>query len=169
LQRALEEVEKIASPVTRIAGREIVPAFADEAAARGFDAIKELTGFHLPYPIGRKPDGDLLLVPIKPSFVLIEDGKLIPVFLVGWATLRLDDYQKQLVSSIIARSILTHQSFIDSDAEILCFPRIKRTRTRSPRSWRAKTYDILSEAELTAQFETYSAALRQVILRLQGE
>jgi hypothetical protein len=169
LGRATELIDQISRPVTRIAAREIIPAFAHEAGRRNFEAVPELRGFEIPYPIGRNPDGKLMLVPIRPTFVLIENEKLRPVFMVGWATLKLDDYQKQLISSIICRSLLTHQNFLDSDAEILCFPRIKGTKVRQTQTWTARAYDILSEDNLREQFERYSTALQQVIRRLRGE
>jgi hypothetical protein len=166
---ALRQAVDIPAPITRLAAQEIIPAFAREAELRKFEAARELGGFELPYPIGRGPDGNLMLVPIRPSFVLIEGDRLKPVFLIGWATLNLDDYQKQLISSIIFRSLLTHQYFLGSDAEMLCFPRIRGTKERYPRSWTARSYDTLSEGQLTEQFDRYSLALQQVIRRLRGE
>ena len=169
LKEALEQAGRISSPVTKKAAREVIPAFARESEARGFEAARDLAGFEVLYPIGRSPEGKLLLVPIRPTFVLIEKEKLKPVFLVAWATLNLDDYQKQLISSIIGRSLLTHQTFIGCDAEILGFPRIRTTRERYPRSWMAKEYDSLSDEQLSEQFDRYSTALQQVMRRLRGE
>jgi hypothetical protein len=166
---ASDRVEEIENPLTRIAGREIVPVFYGHASHLAFEAVPDFQGFTLPYPIGRGPDGRALLIPIRPAFVLLENERLKPVFLVGWGTLYLSDYQKQLISTIIARSLLTQQDFLASDAEVLCLPRIKRTKVRDIRSWSVRSYALLSDAQLTDQFDRYGTALTQVVKRLRGE
>jgi hypothetical protein len=168
LSQAMAAAGEITSPLARLAAREIIPAFTHEAEKRQFEAVRELIGFELPYPIGKAPNGKLLLVPIRPSFVLIENELLKPVFFIGWATLNLDDFQKQLISSIIARSILTHQYFLSSDAEVLCLPRIRGTKERYPRSWSVNAYNLLSDAQLSEQFDRYSTALQQVVRTLRA-
>jgi hypothetical protein len=163
-----DRIEEIENPFARISAREVIPAFLETASKRGFDGIKELHGRTLPIPIGRGPDSKPLLIPIRPTFVLADEDKLKPVFLIGWARLTLTDYQKRLLSTIIERSYLTQQDFIGSDAEILCFPRIAKTRRREARSWLTKQIPLLSDDEVADQFERYSLAVREVVESLRA-
>ena len=163
-----DRVEEIENPFARIAAREVIPAFLETARERQFDGIKDFHGKGLPIPIGRGPDGKPLLIPIRPTFVLADAGKLKPVFLIGWASLKLTDYQKRLISTIIERSYLTQQDFLGSEAEVLCFPRIRRTKQREARWWLTKEITHLSDNEIAEQFERYSLAVRQVIESLRA-
>lgn len=166
-QAALEKAEEIIRPAARIAGREVVPAFCRYLEKTGIQGVAELDGFQAMYIIGKKPNGEPLLVPVKPTFIGLKNDKLIPVFVVAWVDFRLDGFQKYLLSTIICDAILTQQDFIGSDAEIVAFPRIKNTRVRDQRGWRARQYDLLSHDDLVEQFERYSNALRTVIAELR--
>lgn len=163
-----DRIEEIENPFARISAREIIPAFLETAGKREFDGIKELHGKSLPIPIGRGPDSKPLLIPIRPTFVLADQTRLKPVFLIGWASLTLTDYQKQLISTIIERSYLTQQDFLGSDAEILCFPRINKTRRWEARSWLTREIAHLSDDEIAEQFDRYSLALREVVESLRA-
>lgn len=162
-----ERIAEIENPFARIAAREIVPCFLKLARERSFDAIGHIGRGALPLPIGRGPDGKPLTIPLKPTFVLIEDGGLTPVFMIGWARLALIDFQKQLMATILERSFLTQQDYIGRRAEILCFPRIKRTKHRNPLSWRTNEIDLLSDEQIADQFECYSRAVREVVKALE--
>lgn len=168
-ETALKKAENIIRPAARAAGREVIPAFCRYLSSTGIEGVAELDAFRAMYIIGKKPNDEPLLVPVKPTFVGIKNDKLIPVFVVAWADFKLDGFQKYLLSTIICDAVLTQQDFLDSDAEIVAFPRIKHTRARDRRGWRAKQYNLLSQEELAEQFERYSRALRIVIRELRSE
>lgn len=164
---ALEKVEKIIRPAARVAGREVVPVFCRYLRTTGIYGVPELDAFRAMYIIGKNPNGEPLLVPIKPTFIGVHEGKLTPVFVVAWADFNLDGFQKFLFSTIVCDAILTQQDFLGSDAEIVAFPRIKHTKTRDRRGWKASQYNLLSQDDLVAQFERYTRALRVVISELR--
>lgn len=168
-ETALEKVEQIIRPAARAAGREVVPAFCRYLQKTGLKGVPEFDTFRAMYIIGKRPDGAPLLVPVKPTFVGLKNEKLVPVFVIAWADFNLDGFQKFLLSTIICDAILTQQDFLESDAEIVAFPRIKHTKSRTERSWRATQYDLLSQDDLIEQFERYSRALRTVISELRAK
>jgi hypothetical protein len=163
-----DRIEEIENPFARMAAREVIPAFLETVRQREFDGIKELHAKMLPIPIGRGPDGKPLLIPIRPTFVLADGARLKPIFLIGWASLTLTDYQKSLVSTIIDRSYLSQQDFLGSDAEVLCFPRIPKTKRREARWWLTSQIPHLSDEEVAEQFDRYSLAVREVIKSLRA-
>jgi hypothetical protein len=166
---ALEKAEAINQPAIRAAGREVVPAFCQYLRKTGIQGLLEFDTFSAMYIIGKKPSNEPLLVPVKPTFVGLKNDKLLPVFVVPWKDFKLDPFQKYLMSTIICDAILTQQDFLNSDAEIVAFPQIKHTKVRDQRGWRATQYNLLSQEDLTEQFERYSRALRVVIAEIRGE
>lgn len=166
---ALEKAGELKRPAVRVAAQEVVPAFCRYLERTGIGGVPELDSFKAMYIIGKKPNDDPLLVPVKPTFIGVKNEKLIPVFVVAWVDFKLDTFQQYLLSTIICDAILTQEDFIDSDAEIVAFPRIKHTKVRDQRGWQARQYDLLSQDDLVRQFERYSRALRIVISEIQGE
>ena len=169
LEQAEKCIELIKHPMTRKAGREIIPAFYGYARENHLDGLSALKGFSTPYPIGRGEDGSTLTIPVVPTFTLLEDGRLRPVFMIGWASLVLDDYQKHLLSTIIRNAILTQQDFLDSDATVICTPKFRSSQARQVRSWSVRDYATLSEEDLQEQFARYRTALAEVLRTLRGD
>ena len=163
-----ERIAEIENPFARASAREVVPAFFGLARERQFDGIHTPTHLSIALPIGRGPDGKPLLIPLRPTFVLIENGQLTPVFMIGWARLALADYQKQLVSTILESSYLSLQDYDGRHAEILCFPRIRKTRHRHAVFWRTNEIGRLDEDQVREQFDCYSRAVIDVVKELRG-
>ena len=163
-----ERIAAIENPFARVSAREVVPAFYAFARERHFDAISTPAHLSIALPIGRGPDGKPLLIPLRPTFVLIENEALTPVFMIGWAKLSLADYQKQLISTILENSYLTLQDYAGRHAEIICFPRIRKTRHRHPISWRTHQIELLDEDQIRDQFDCYSRAVIDVVKELRG-
>lgn len=169
LEQALRCADEIKHPLTRRASREIVPAFYYYAKGRKLDGLSAFKGFRTPYPIGRSSEGGTLTIPVIPTFTMLTGDQLKPVFLIGWASLTLNDYQKQLLSTIIRNAILTQQDFLNSDAEVVCIPRCRRSGGRIVQDWSVRQYAQLTEDDLQEQFARYGSALDQVIRRLRGD
>lgn len=165
---ALEKAEEIPMQAARNAGREVLPAFCQYLEKSGIEGLPEFGSFRAMYIIGKRPDDEPLLVPIKPTFAGVRNDRLVPVFVIPWVDFTLNEFQKYLLSTIVCDAILTQQDFIGSDAEIIAFPRISRTKVRYERGWRATQYNRLSQEELVEQFERYSRALRMVISDLRA-
>ncbi len=162
-----DRIAEIENPFARASAREVVPAFFALARERGFDGIQTPAHLSISLPIGRGPDGKPLLIPLRPTFLIIDDAGLTPVFMIGWARLALVDYQKQLISTILENSYLSLQDYAGRHAEIFCFPRIKRTRYRHAVSWLTHQIDQLEEVQIRQQFDCYSRAVIDVVKELR--
>ena len=169
LEDSLRACDTIKRPLVRIAASEIIPRFHQYATRNNIEGVADLCGFEIMYPIGRGPDGKTLAIPIRPTFIAIDGDKLKPYFIIGWSKLAYDHYQKQLLSTIICKAVLSHQYFLGSDAQIVCLPRMKLSRARDLLEWRATLYGTLSDEQLLEQFERYGAAVNLVARELRGE
>lgn len=109
-----------------------------------------------------------MAIPVAPTFVGLRRDRLTPVFLIPWAHLGFDDFQKVLMSSIISDALLSHQDFVDGDVEILSFPRFEGAAERFEVSWMVRSYATMDRDDLNRQFVTYGRALRQVIDELDA-
>lgn len=167
MTEAVSEVEKLGNPISRQAGREVLPAFHQFLRASGVEGVSEFAGFQIAYPIGSAPDRTTLSIPIYPTFVGILNGQLTPVFLISWAQLTFNEYQKALISSVVVDAVLSHQDFIQSEALILALPRIPNEKVRYERLWSARDYATLDQEGLNLQFNTYSRAVARVLAELQ--
>jgi hypothetical protein len=152
-------LQKITNPLVRRLGREIMAVllpWLDQAQIKGIEVFHSLS---VPFPIGRG-----ILVPVKPTFVFQYERKLIPVFVIGWAGMPFDDFQKQLLGTIIRQAILTLEGFEGSDAHIICVPRIKGSRSeRYIRHWKISDVPSLSDEELREQFDRFGNALDDAV------
>jgi hypothetical protein len=166
--QAMRCLEGVKDKRAKEAGKEIVPLFHKFAQEAQLDGLAAFKGFSSPYPIGRA-NNETLSIPVTPTFTILNEGKLVPVFVIGWASMPLNDYQKRLLSTIIHDAILTQQDFIGSDALIVCTPRNKRTKARDLMTWKATEYADLSQDELQEQFSRYRSALEEVIRALRAE
>lgn len=169
LDQALKEAENIKHSVTQKSAREIIPIFHQYVTSNGLDGLDGFDDTFIPYPIGRDPDGTTITIPVRSTFTTVEGGKLKPYFLIGWTKLAYDEYQKQLLSTIICRSVLTQQDYLKSDAQIVCIPRGKWSKARSIREWSARSYGTLSDADLQDQFDRYTIAVAEIISELRSE
>lgn len=168
LEEEMEKIRRSKSSYIRTMGSEILPAFQEFLSTRQIDAIQELHGFtdYIHIYIGEEiPD---FPIRISPSFIAIEDGKLTPYFLIGWSDLSLSPYQKQLLSTAICNSILTHQDFIGSDAMIVVMPRMEYSNDRDVRCWKARSYASLSDDQFADQASRFRRGLVNTIHRLRG-
>lgn len=146
-------IDEIDDPIVRKAGHEIATAFEKYNLERNFDGIQALHNWGTVYPLARD-----VFVPVKPAFIIIEAGKLKPVFLLGWSKLDLTDYQIRLMLTIIHDAVLTRQEFMDCDAEVLCFPRVA-PEVRKVQSFKVSECDLMKPREVSSQIEVYGSAL----------
>ena len=168
-EEAQQQIDKKLQGYSQAAAKEIVPVFYEEITRRQFDTIPEYKGENFPYPIGRAPDGNTLTIPIAPTFVAFEAGRLLPVFVLGWRSPIRKLHRIRLVSAIIHRSILTWQEFQGSDALIMTFCTGRWSNAREPQSWYTSRYADMSDAELQEHFDRYNKALHHVIAELKDE
>lgn len=160
--KVAEEIENIASGARQTA-KDVVPVFMREFSAMKAVGIPELHGVGLPVPIGRRADGGLLLMPVTPNYYVERDGRLIAVFQISWTKVMLNPFQTNLLSSIVALEFLSQEEFRDADAEVWCFPRMKKSLARDFSYWNVRDYANLSRDDIQKQFTLYSKAVRDVV------
>ena len=168
LDEALEKIKGINHPISRAAGLEIIPEFFNYLYQNNVEAIPELRDYERALVIGHYQD-KALLVPIKPTVITLKNGLLRPLFLIGWARLAFNEYQRRLYTSVIAQQILSEQDFMNSDCDIVCIPRHKRFPFRNRITWTARANGTLSKEELADQFTRYGRALKDVITTLKKD
>lgn len=156
-EAAYKSLSLIKNPKVQKLGREILDAilpYIRKSELRGIQVFHDLVTL---YQVGRG-----VSVPVKPTFVLLRDGRLIPVFVIGWASVPFTDFQKRLLSTVIRDAILTLEGFEGSDAEIICVPRVGK-HERAVRSWKVSDYDCLPDDEKREQLDRYGLALDKVV------
>lgn len=163
LSEAMEKLETIKHPAVRASARQVLPVFADYLRRKPIEGLGVFDGFKLTYPIGPRPGGGTLSIPISPTFVGIRNEALVPVFVIPWASLSLDDFQKVLMSSVLRDCLLSHQQFIGCDGEIVAFPKIEGEEIRYERSWCIREYAAMDREDLNVQFSVFGRALFQII------
>lgn len=158
------------SGYVKMAASEVIPPFYNYLLENQIETTDEFDGERFPLAIGKLPNGETNFIKVDPTYFSLEGDRVTPVFVLGWTKIPFSPYQKQLISSIIYRAILTRQDFIGSDAIILTFPRdtwARKSRRRG--GWRASQYAHLSDDALQAQFDRYGQALQDVLEFLEAE
>lgn len=128
-----------------------IEAFCDFAENREFNATPAFAEFSATFEIGRN-----LSVPVRPTLVARESGRFKPVFVFGWKTVPLNDFQRRLLMTILEDAIFSLTDFQSSDAEIIFFPEVDGCR--KPEVWNRADYNLLSEGELKDQMELFLSA-----------
>ncbi|UYY59945.1 hypothetical protein [Sphingomonas sp. S2-65] len=152
-------INLILDPLVRKLGHEIATALLPWLDKNGIKGLRAFDGMIERYPIGRN-----ITIPVRPTFVYNREGKLTPVFIIGWSSVSLSDFQKRLLATMIQRVILTQEDFEGSDALILFVPRLRFSKSvREVREvWVNKTW-LLTDDELRRQFDCYGNALDDAV------
>src|SRR4051794_25937739 len=61
----VEKIEAIKHPAVRASARQVLPAFANYLRARPIEGLDAFDGFQITYPIGPRPSGGTLSIPIR--------------------------------------------------------------------------------------------------------
>ena len=152
---ALRCLSKISDPAARTYGREILKAIVPwikDRSLNGAQIFKDLCEYY-------RVSSDVA-VPVRPTFVVREDGKITPYFVICWAKMDFDVYQKRILSTLILDAILRLEEFAGSDAKIVCVPRYRNSKSeRFVLDWSVTDYPPLDEHEKSELFSRYELAL----------
>lgn len=147
----------IKNPRTRAYGRQILTAFLPYARERGWRGIQIFKNLAEYYPVAANVD-----VPVRPTFVINDNGKIIPYFVICWAEIGLSHYQRRILTTVVQDAILTLEEFQGSQAVIVCVPRHAFSKTeRHIVEWNLTDYAPLSPDEKAELFERYGNALAE--------
>lgn len=156
---AFKSLATISDPAVRALGDEILSTLLPWIDDEGFAGIQVFHDMVASFPIGRG-----VVVPVKPTFVMLRDGKLEPVFVIGWTNIPFSPYQRRLLATIIHEAILTQEGFEGSDATVIFVPRVgSKIRERYVRAWKVSEQYLLEDHELRAQFDTFGNALDDAV------
>lgn len=152
-------IARIINPLVRKLGFEIVSVLLPWLDKEEFKGIEVFHNFNVPYPIGRG-----IVIPVKPTFVCVYEGKLTPVFIIGWSRIPFVDFHKKLFAAVVKRTILSMEGFEASDALVLFVPRIKWAKTeRYVHPMWINTLPEMSDEELREQFDRFGNALDDAV------
>lgn len=161
-QLSLEQAIKCTAGIKDTAAREratwIARAFFAEATRCGWKGIQVFRDMVEYYPVSAG-----VRVPVRPTFVVNEDGKLTPYFLICWSKINLTHYQKRILSTLIAEAVLSLEEFEGSDAMIVCTPLTPWSKKeRQVVTWKASAFTSLDEDEKQALFDRYAGSMSDV-------
>lgn len=112
-------------------------------------------------------------VPVSPLSIVREKGRFVPIFVCGWASIALTDFQRRLLMTIFEDAFLSLTDFQGSPAEVLFFPKVKTGDgpRRQVEVWQRGDYELLSEGQLTDVVENFMLARAHVrsVLEQQAE
>lgn len=155
LEQALKCASNIKDPSARERASWIARAFYAEAKRSGWEGIQVFRDMVEYYPVAAG-----VRVPVRPTFVVNEDGKLIPYFLICWSKFDLSYYQRRILSTLISEAILSLEEFDGSDAMIVCTPLAPWSKKdRQVITWSASAFAALDDDEKQALFDRYAGAL----------
>jgi hypothetical protein len=155
LDQALKCASKIKDPANRSRAQWIVKAFYAYAISKGLQGLQIFRDMQEFFPVSAG-----VRVPVRPTFVLNQNGKLVPYFLICWSKMDLTPTQRSLLSTIISETILTLEEFEGSDAVVICTPLAPYSKhERQVFSWKVSDFEPLSEEEMQGVFDRYALAL----------
>lgn len=149
--QARKAARRIKASPSKLAIIGFIDAFCLYSVDRRYTATLAFSDFTTSFQIGRK-----LYVPVKPTLVAREDGQFKPIFVFGWKSVPLNDFQRRLLMTILEDAIFSLTDFQMSDSEIVFLPETDGVRT--PEVWHRGDYTLLSQAELVNQMELFLAA-----------
>jgi hypothetical protein len=140
---------------------EFVKAFLDYDETRNYSGLPSYDQYVAPFQINRN-----IRVPVKPLVVISENGVLIPIFVVGWATMPLTLFQRRLLMTLLEDAVFSLTDFQNSPGEFISFPYLKGTNSgqRTPLVWKRGEYSLLKPADMKEQVEIYLSALAKAKL-----
>lgn len=152
-------IDWIVNPLVRKLGQEILTVLLPWLDSKDFHGIEVFHHFSVPFPIGRG-----IVIPVKPTFVCIRNGKLTPVFVIGWSSIPFTDFHKILFGAIVRRAILSLEDFEGADALAIFVPRIKGTKSeRYVHPMWINALPDMSDQALRDQFDRFGNALDDAV------
>jgi hypothetical protein len=143
---------------------EYVTAFLDYDEQRKYSSAKSFDEMIEPFRIGKG-----ISVPVKPLINIIESGKILPIFSVGWATFPLDEWQMRLLMTIFEDAIFSLRDFKNSSGEFICFPKVgnRKNATRQPLLWKRGDFELFSKNDMRDILHMYIESLEDAKMILK--
>lgn len=143
---------------------ELVQAFRNYEDDLDVKGVKSYDFEILPWKISRS-----VSVPVKPLSTLLQNGKLEPLFVFGWKSFPLTDYQMRLLMTVIEEAVFTLEDYRHSRGHFITLPYCKNEGKRICKVWRRGDFDLLSSNQLKEQVDIYLESLAFAQELLKGE
>lgn len=159
LGTAVSAARSSGRPISRPYVEDFVRAFFLFNQRRGYSKFSSIEEQECCFHVSRN-----IRVPVKPTAVVIEDGKFLPVFVCGWTKNPLNQFQRRLLMSIYEDALFSLTDYRNSPGEVVFFPKDEKCdgkfdgTQRKAEVWRRGDYAPLSEAELNDQTELFMLA-----------
>lgn len=101
-------------------------------------------------------------VPVAPVSIIRERGNFVPLFMCGWESIPLRLRQRRLLMSVYEDAFFSLTDYQKSPAEILFFPKLDGSKTRSAVIWHRGDYELLSAKQLNECVEIFLLA-REIV------
>ena len=155
--QAYKCASRISNARTRAYAIQILDALLPYIRERGWRGVQIFKDMVEWYPVAAN-----VSVPVRPTFVLNDGKRVVPYFVICWASIGLADYQKHILTTLIEEAILSQEEFEGSDAVIVCVPRHSFSKTeRYVVEWKLSDYSALTKEEKADLFARYGSALAE--------
>jgi hypothetical protein len=153
---AFKCLDLITNERVRKYGRQILIALLPHIREKGWKGIQIFKNMCERYPVAAN-----VSVPVRPTFVVRQNGKAVPYFVICWTEIGLKGYQKRILTTLIQEAILSQEDFEGSDAVIVCVPRHSFSKSeRYVVEWKLSDHPALSADEKADLFRRYGQALQ---------
>ncbi len=152
---AVAAVLQCGAPMGRSENAALVRAFFDYDAERAYSKSLCVDSYLGDYRISRD-----VRVPTKPTFTILEGGRLVPVTVCGWKSLPLNVEQIRFWLTMMEDGLYSHSDYRTSPAEILLFIEhlTEYGKVRRPFLIKRGDYELLSPALMREQADLFTRA-----------
>lgn len=155
LGTALKAVSSAGAPAGRAENASLVKAFFQYDKSRGYSDLRSVDTYDGEYRISRE-----IRVPTKPTFVVLEHGKQIPVLVCGWKTFKLERDQIRAWLTMLDSGLFSFADYRSSPWELRLFPEMDTIEgsVRMPICIGPDEYPLFSEREMRELAAMYERA-----------
>jgi hypothetical protein len=153
---AIKAAQSTGRPNSRDIVTEYVSSFYDWNEVRQYNGKPTFDEMIEPFRIGKG-----ISVPVKPLVNIVENGKLVPIFSVGWASMPFNLFQMRLLATVLEDAVFSLTDFKMSPGEFVFLPKNgkEENAVRKPLVWRRGEMNLLSTSELRDCLHMYLEAL----------
>lgn len=155
VEQALKCASMISDPRVAAIAIEVVKAFHPFAIEHGWLGVEVFSDLEVDYRISSS-----MKIPVRPTFVVNDSGRLIPYFVICWSKDDLTIYQRRILATAISETVLSLEGFENSSARLVFTPRRKYSSfQREIYCWDLSEYPILTQHEQKELFDIHSDAM----------
>jgi hypothetical protein len=155
LETAVAATRTKGAPSGRNQNESLVRAFFAYDELRGYSNARVVDPYKGSFRISRS-----ITVPTPPTFVILENGKQVPVVICGWKNFSLKREQIRVWVSMLDSGLFSFADYLDAPWEIALFPEQDTSDgcTRFPKIIRPGDYALMRPSDLSELSAMYARA-----------